>query len=312
MSEPTTRQRAWALFDGVIERATRDARYGAPWVRGADGAIRYEPDYATLERLLAIPLELGAPTQSGVPALALDVWVAHELRRSGFDPDAVWPRASAPRIVPNSIARLLQGVRADLREQLVDKLATSAPPGTTGASANILGKHYVKQVDVVMSDWHTGPEVLISTKRMDSAFGKNVANRVEESYGDAKNLRSRHPMAALGFVYGLRTTIFEKEEAKAHWLMDLLEKLGREDDAYDATCLVLMEYSDASTAPVPEIGEALSEPESNPRVTIRLDLTPESLQPSRFLAEIVEHVLRVTPVTYHEAARHTKANPRVE
>lgn len=310
MSEPTTRQRAWALFDGVIEQATREATYGIPWVREAGGGIRYEPDYATLERLLAIPLMLEAPTQSGVPALALDVWVAHELRRSGFDPDAVWPRASAPRIVPNSISRLLRGVRADLREQLVDKLATSAPPGTTGASANILGKHYVKQVDVVMSDWHTGPEVLISTKRMDSAFGKNVANRVEESYGDAKNLRSRHPMAALGFVYGLRTTIFDKEAAKAHWLMDLLEKLGREDDAYDATCLVLMEYADGAIGQLPETVEAPSDPESIPRVMIRLDLTPDSLQPARFLAEIVEHVLRVTPVTYHEAARRIRSAPR--
>ena len=30
---------------------------------------------------------------------------------------------------------------------------------------------------------------MVSTKRMDSSFGKNAANRVEESYGDAKNLR---------------------------------------------------------------------------------------------------------------------------
>ena len=42
-----------------------------------------------------------------------------------------------------------------------------------------------------------------STKRVDSSFGNNAANRVEESYGDAKNLRPRHPQAALGFVYSL-------------------------------------------------------------------------------------------------------------
>ena len=80
--------------------------------------------------------------------------------------------------------------------------------GETGASANILGKNYVKQVDVVISAWNTGPELMISTKRMDSSFGNNAANRVEESYGDAKNLRSRHPQAALGFVYSLSSTAF--------------------------------------------------------------------------------------------------------
>ena len=64
-------------------------------------------------------------------------------------------------------------------------------------TANLLGKNYVKQVDVVMSGWATGPELMVSTKRMDSSFGKNAANRVEESYGDAKNLRLRHPQAAL-------------------------------------------------------------------------------------------------------------------
>ena len=42
---------------------------------------------------------------------------------------------------------------------------------------------------------------------MDSSYGKNAPNRIEESYGDAKNLRLRHPLAALGFVFGLRSDI---------------------------------------------------------------------------------------------------------
>ena len=93
-----------------------------------------------------------------------------------------------------------------------------------------------------MSNWVAGPELLISTKRMDSSFGKNAANRVEESYGDAKNLRLRHPLAALGFVYGLRSTIFDESPDKAEWLIDLLQKLGREDDAYHAVSLIVIEY----------------------------------------------------------------------
>ena len=118
------------------------------------------------------------------------------------------------------------------------------PKGAAALSASILGKNYLKQVDAVMSNWDTGPELLISTKRMDSSFGKNAANRVEESYGDAKNLRLRHPLAGLGFVYGLRTTIMQESPDKAAWLIDLLQKLGREDDAYHAVALIVIEYGD--------------------------------------------------------------------
>ena len=48
---------------------------------------------------------------------------------------------------------------------------------------------YEKPVDVVISRWDRGPEVLISTKAQLSSFGKNLPNRFEESYGDAGNLR---------------------------------------------------------------------------------------------------------------------------
>ena len=94
------------------------------------------------------------------------------------------------------VANLLKAVPAKERAQLNARLTrSSAVAGVTSASANILGKNYLKQVDVIMTDWATGPELLISTKRMDSSYGKNAANRVEESYGDAKNLRLRHPLA---------------------------------------------------------------------------------------------------------------------
>ena len=65
--------------------------------------MAYEPDYETLELLLGAPVLLQATSQSGVPALALDVWVAHEFRRAGFDPDRAWPRATAPRVLPAEI-----------------------------------------------------------------------------------------------------------------------------------------------------------------------------------------------------------------
>jgi len=271
-----------------------------------------------------------------VPALALDVWLSYELRRAGFQPDQVWPRPTHPRILPASVPALIKSLPGKLRADVAARVEKSASiPGVTMAAANVLGKNYLKQVDVIITDWWTGPELLVSTKRMDSSYGKNAPNRVEEAYGDAKNLRLRHPMAALGLLFGLRSDIFEKESKTADWLFDQLFKLGREDDAYHATCVVLMEYSSAAappeeeveppatemlgSGPDPEGGEELDDKgdapapipkatvdqviENLPAVTIRNDRTPPKLGPGRFLAAIVARVLEITPINLHEEAR---------
>lgn len=323
-AEPSTKAIAWAIFDRIVADAAPGGEHTNPWVRSGDELV-YRPDFRVLRRLLGVPLHLDAPSTTGVPALALDVWLAYELRRAGFDPDAVWPRPSEPRIMPSAIANLL--VALPLKErQLIEHRLRRSMKGVAGSSASILGKHYMKQVDVVMSDWDTGPELLISTKRMDSSFGKNAANRVEESYGDAKNLRLRHPMAALGFVYGLRSTILTTEPDKAEWLIDLLGKLGTEDDAYHAVALVMIDYDaevvafaddevdsiekaepdalfeivDVETAAVDEALAAL------PDIAIRHDTVPPELQPSRFLAAMVTRVVDTTPVTRHREARRRR------
>lgn len=338
-AKPTAKGEAWVLFDHIVADAAPDGVHSNPWLLAQDRQVRFEPDYATLERLLGVPLHLKAGTQSGVPALALDVWLSYELRRAGFDPDQVWPRSTNPRILPASVPALIQSLPVKLRAQVTDRVAKRASiPGVTSASATILGKNYLKQVDVIITDWATGPELLVSTKRMDSSYGKNAPNRVEESYGDAKNLRLRHPLAALGFVFGLRSDILQKEPKTAEWLFDLLAKLGREDDAYHATCLVLMEYADDAAlpeegpeppdggilepgpepeddlgegdepAPIPEVTvEQIIE--SLPAVTILRDNTPAELAPARFLASIVSRVLETTPVNMHEEARRRRANP---
>lgn len=319
--------RAWAIFDRIVERAAPNGAYSSPWVDG-----QYQPHWEVLQDLLGAALYLKAGSTSGVPALALDVWVAYELRRAGFAPDSVWPRAEHPRVMPGPIAALVPQVYAKDRPGLQKKLKKATPmKGVVATDARILGKHYIKQVDVVMSSWETGPELLISTKRMDSSFGKNAANRVEESYGDAKNLRSRHPLAALGFVYALRSTILDKETDKAAWLMDLLQKLGAEDDAYDSVCLLMIEYdaeppadsdgghadddalaaagvTDADDGVDDEV-EEVSESEVDHAmanlvpVKLRHEEVPTGLQASRFLTMMVEHVLAATPVNLHVEAR---------
>ncbi|WP_202965749.1 hypothetical protein, partial [Demequina lutea] len=327
--------------------ASPDAQYTNPWVstdvdESSSGAgqqrlrldrLCFEPDFEVLRKLLGVPLFLGAESQTGVPALALDIWIAYELRRAGFDADAVWPRAVHPRVLPASIANLLGSLPQKERVALDNRLKKrEAISGATASSASILGKNYLKQVDVVMSNWITGPELLISTKRMDSSFGKNAANRVEESYGDVKNLRLRHPMAALGFFYGLRSTIFEEEPDKAEWLIDLLQKLGQEDDAYHSVALLVIDYDGGKPAPDdPGDGEdALAEAqlvddstedidesaelevvqdlplESLPRVEFAQDRIPPSLQPSQFLAAMVNRVLDTTPITLHKEARRRR------
>lgn len=319
--KPSAKTLAWPLFDALVEQSTFKAVN--PWK--ADGT--FAPDYATLRKLLAVPILLGAESRSGVPALALDVWVAYELRRAGLDPDAVWPRAEAPRVVDRDVLAFVRSVpKAAGREDLLARLSKGAATGGVGAaSANIAGKNYFKQVDVIMSSWQTGPELLISTKRMDSSFGKNAANRVEESYGDAKNLALRHPLAALGFMYSLRSTAYTEERRQFDWIVDLLIKLGREADAYDACALVVPEWE--GDAP-PEVGspepqevvldlfdvdieevdkESTADVDAQlaalPEVTLRTDLVPEELSPARFFAVMLTIVLDNSNITQHEEAR---------
>ena len=323
-AEPSTKATAWAIFDRIVADAAPGGVHTNPWVR-VDDTPTFQPDFRVLRKLLGVPLYLDAPSTTGVPALALDVWMSYELRRAGFDTDAVWPRPTDPRIMPSAIAALLEALPQKDRLSIEQRLRRSMK-GVAGSSASVLGKHYMKQVDVVMSDWDTGPELLISTKRMDSSFGKNAANRVEESYGDAKNLRLRHPLAALGFVYGLRSTILSSEPDKAEWLIDLLGKLGTEDDAYHAVALVMIDYDaevqeaaeqevdslekadpetlfeivDVATAAVDAALAAL------PDIAIRHDVVPPQLQPARFLEIMVNRVIETTPVTRHREARRRR------
>ncbi|MDL9938904.1 hypothetical protein QSJ18_19330 [Gordonia sp. ABSL1-1] len=320
----SAKARAWPLFDAVVDRAP--LKVVNPWT--VDG---YEPDYSTLERLLAVPLLIDAPTRSGVPALALDVWVAYELRRAGLDPDAVWPRARAPRVIDRDILKFIQSLPQAQRTDLLARLEKGGGNGGVAtASANIMGKNYFKQVDVLMTSWQSGPEILISTKRMDSSFGKNAANRVEESYGDAKNLALRHPLAALGFVYSLRSTAYTEERRQFDWIVDLLIKLGREDDAYDACALIVpewegsapegapleepapldigdqLEFEDATAEPRIDIDRALS---SLPTVRLRHDLVPAELSPARFFERTLDIVLYNSTVSDHLDARDCRARP---
>lgn len=284
---------AWACWDTLIE----DASPENPWRMTPEG-VAFNPDFPLLERLLAVPIALRLLTKSGLPAKAVDYWIAEELRRAGFGADVVWPRRSTPRVVGRDALRVAESLerRAGVTPP---KALTAARVGS--ADARILGRNYFKQVDVVISDWTTGPELLISTKRMDSSFSNNALNRVEEAYGDAKNLRARHPLAALGFVYMLRSTALDEDRASYEKIVDLLQKMGREEDAYTATALILPSWTSESDAEVPETTDEVLA--ALPDVTLKPPGLSGEITISRFFDVIIRHVLGNCPVSEHEKAR---------
>ncbi len=276
-------------FDNAI-RGRKDI--GNPWQMTPTGR-RYEPDYELLQTLLAIPIGAGSGSESGRLANAIDAWVATELRRAGFPANEVWPRLTKPRVLPREVGLFVQGLpkklRSDVEAQLV-RNATVAP-----RDAKVLGRAYVKQVDVVIAQWSRGPELMVSTKSMVSSFGNNLKNRFEESYGDAKNLRARFPLAAIGFLFVFRSTILAKP-GRFESAIDMLRKLRSEMDVYDTTGMVVADWDD----------EALSGSwagGSFDGVTIRNDVTPPDLRADQFLAAMIEAVLDRTPIEAHVEVR---------
>lgn len=276
---------SYRKFEDVInayweERGTSAAQR-AYW--GADGLPLLE--IPLLEALLTRSVRDGDSTQSGGLAKALDMWVAEELRAAGFDGQAVWPRLSKPRVLDPAVLRFIGSLDSRTAEA-----CCAALPAFAGSAANVLGSTYTKQIDVGLSSWMTGPEILISTKTMGSSFGKNLSNRFEEAYGDAKNLKGRHPMATLGFFFLVNAAIADEPRifAKA---VTMLEKLRMESDAYDATCLLLVDW-DAS---------------GNVAVSAQNERLPESLSAPAFFSDIVALTLLRAAPDSHEAARMKRA-----
>ncbi len=326
MAKASQADLAWIQFDRVIADSTADG-HSNPWIEGV-----YAPDMEVLGKLLGVARGVvGKETTAGVLAKALDVWLAYELRRAGFDHEAVWPRTSNPRIVPRAITALFSAYdelngksAAEIAPVRARLYGSSAPSGLVSANASVLGKMYAKQVDVLLTDALTGPELLISTKRMDGSIGNNAANRIEESYGDAKNLRGRHPLASLGFVFGLGAPAVREKPSPAIKLLDLLHKLSNEDEAYDAVGLLLIDYDAnlpaldtppeleaAAVAGDPMVDAVAAQIERAPQVAVLTELSlpgapfvvPTSLHAGPAMKTLIEHVLRVTPVDFHTEAR---------
>lgn len=88
-------------------------------------------------------------------------------------------------MLPADIGRLLDELPAARAEELRSRLARLRSVAPQDAA--IRGRAYVKQVDVVMSSWQTGPELLLSTKSQSSSFGNNLGSHPLERIQSGKN-----------------------------------------------------------------------------------------------------------------------------
>jgi hypothetical protein len=284
---------AFGQFDPLLTEA---GHASSPWLKN-----RYVPDVDLLRRLLTIPIRQGDKQESGRPAKALDSWIAHELRRSGFNPDAVWPRTRRPRVLPEGLHVLeskldILSAQLEFTEQhdgrrlkpaaLRRAIRDVLDAGLGSHEAYILGDFYAKQIDVGLSSWRRGPDILVSTKTMFSAYRKNLKNRHEEAVGEVSSLRHRHPMAAMGYVYLVRSNIFQEEGAYAI-LVDILTRLRRPGEAFDATMLLVADWDES--ADEPEVTD--------------IDQPSDRLTAAAFFQELLEAALSRTPVGEHQKAR---------
>jgi len=276
---------AFSAYEPVLETAP----LGDPWVHLKGEPPQYLPDEDLLGRLLSVPVASGERSESGRFAKGIDIWLAHELRRAGFSPDEVWPRATRPRVLPRDVAQLLERLPKTLAAQVRERLATMGAVGPV--DAKVLGRAYEKQVDVCLARWDRGPELLISTKAQQSSFGKNLPNRFEEAYGDAANLRARYPLASVGFFFVQRATVITREPDAFERTIDMMRKL-REIGAgagYTTTGLLLVDWDEPAG------------PETV--VQVSQGVVPDDVAAPQFFAALIDRVLTVTPVQHHVEVR---------
>lgn len=149
------------VFDS-FEEVIRARPAGNPWdVDSSTSARAYAPDYQLLADLVGIPV---GGSESGRLAKAIDAWMAYELRRAGFGPDEVWPRLTKPRVLPRDLALFIEGLPVKDRDAALARVLRNK--GVAPSDAKVLGRAYVKQVDVLIAQWSRGPELLVSTKSM--------------------------------------------------------------------------------------------------------------------------------------------------
>ena len=205
--------------------------------------------------------------------------------------NAVWPRPTQPRVLPQALASAAdrfsyskeEASRA-IQEATIQKLKDFAGSSST----NILGGFFAKEIDVVIAEFDRGLELAVSSKTMTDSFGKNITNRFEEASGDLLNIRRRYPLATFGYVYLVTSNVFE-EPSGWERIKDMLRKLqsltpGDERGSYDATALLVLDR----TGRKPKLVEGE---------------VPVDLSPDVFFERMLQRLFSRSPVSEHQDAR---------
>lgn len=250
--------------------------------------MEFAVDLNMLKSLVRIAAESSKILAGGALANALDSWIAFELRSAGFGFDEIWPRPARPRVLSKDLSNLLISLPKQLREEVARRIEST--PSIGPSDARIFGRAYEKQVDVVLSDWRSGPELLISTKTQTASFGKNLSNRFEEAYGDVGNLRGRFPLAATGFLFMQRASILKQEPEAFKKSVDMMRKLRDRGagDGYTATALMLFDVTTST---------------SGIKVNVDQGQVPSDLRAGQFFERLVTNIFEAAPVGRHEPAR---------
>jgi hypothetical protein len=299
-----------SALDDILRQADTSA---TPWVTPVHaehpGQREYVPDYDLATKLLSVPISEGRAEEqkTGRVAKALDAWIAQELRRAGFPEGSVFPRRRRPRVLSPEFMRLEQQLDEVLELLAAEEAKLQAAGQGTylrpvkfrhavaklrhllpgAANADILGRFYVKQVDVVVSTWQRGPDVLVSTKTQFSSYLNNKNNRYEEAVGEATNLRDRYPMAAMGFAFLVRSNIHDETGAFVY-LRNQLARLRKPDGPFDATMLLVADWQDDILELAP------------------MEDTVEPLTARAFYQDLLDAVMNNTPVDLHQELRRRK------
>ncbi len=160
-----------------------------------------------------------------------------------------------------------------------------------------------------------------------SSYQKNLRNRFEEGYGDAKNLRGRHPLASLGFVFVAGSDIASNA---LEFAIDMLRKLTTEPDVYDCACLIVLDGASGtveepssderdvdeeptsvlslSTADVEsdEIEDDQVEDIGSADVALLTESVPGDLSAERFFQTLIGEALDRMPVAIYPDVRHRR------
>lgn len=288
---------SYSRFDGAGTRAVE-----SPW----QGAT-FLPDLPRLEAMMSrcvTPDATWVGQTAGAIGKGLDLWIADELRRAGYEPDAVWPRADRPRVLPASSGRLLRRLPKSIRTASGERMLTAPFAEKVRELAGqstmaVQGEFFPKQVDVLVADWDRGVELMVSTKSMTGSYGNNITNRWEEFVGDLRNIRGRFPLATLGAFYLSDIGLVGEKDNFAR-LQEMLRRLRNKTEsgaAYDATGLVLANASGAGKA------------------ELRMDQVPDDLRPGRFFEDLIRTAFERLPNSERAAARRmygTKELPTIE